>query len=234
MYGYGYGYSPYSQAASFGSAYLILCFIGFVAAIVLTILLYRKFGRTAGEQGLKPTDKSTWGPFIRFETMWIDKVIRVLYLFFALGFLFFMLALLLSSFALGLGMFIGMLIFCTILTILVELFLRIGFEQVMLNVVIARNTTEIKNRLAAKDGDAPAAPAAPAPEPDPAPVAPAPAPGPMPTHVAAPEPPAVPAEPEQTAPAPEPPAPTSKVCPTCGTENALDAVFCYNCGTRLD
>lgn len=40
MYGYGYGYNAFANTLGTG---LVLGFIAFVAAIVVTVLLYRKF-----------------------------------------------------------------------------------------------------------------------------------------------------------------------------------------------
>ena len=69
MYGYGYGYENYGYGGpSFGigaagGIFVTLVVIGFIAAIVLAVVVYRKYASDGNEQPLSFKDKSTWGPF---------------------------------------------------------------------------------------------------------------------------------------------------------------------------
>ena len=77
MYGYGYGYNAFANTLGTG---LVLGFIAFVAAIVVTVLLYRKFIASANVHKL-PGVKHDWGPFFRFEHLIIENILKVLYIF---------------------------------------------------------------------------------------------------------------------------------------------------------
>ena len=68
-YGYGYGHNAFANTLGTG---LVLGFIAFVAAIVVTVLLYRKFIASANVHIL-PGVKHDWGPFFRFEHLIIRK-----------------------------------------------------------------------------------------------------------------------------------------------------------------
>ena len=104
MYGYGYGYENYGYGGpSFGigaagGIFVTLVVIGFIAAIVLAVVVYRKYASDGNEQPLSFKDKSTWGPFLRFDKLVIDKILRALYIFCAIFTAFFFLALVLSLF----------------------------------------------------------------------------------------------------------------------------------------
>lgn len=249
--GYGYDANPLGQLVNFGSAFGVLMFIALVAAIVLTVMGYKRFVSDKNELHLSYKDKKSWGPFLRFDILLIDKILKALYMFNALLVLFGCAAGALSSISFGFGAFLGALVGMIILCIVLELLLRVGYEFVMLNVMIARNTSDIRRKLFS---DAPTAPAAPA---SPAPVAPAPAPAPAPTAPAAqapvapePEPAAEPDAFESApttvldcgdqAPAdPAPVAPTEVVhkasfCPNCGAPVEPGDRFCGECGHKLD
>lgn len=213
-----------------------LMLVAFIASIVLTVIGYKRFvGSASSKLRIDPRDQRTWGPFLNFDTLIIDRVIKALYMFNAIflalatvvgvvaalfaGFEEFLLAIIGGALALAAG----------------ELLLRLFYELVMMTVVIARNTSAIKRELckdeiADEDGISSLTPA-PAPVEavytyvPPAPVstpAPAPEPGPAPEPIAAPEP-----EPE---PEPEPAAPT---CPQCGATVSADDKFCTSCGFKL-
>ena len=168
MYGYGYNsYSYDSGASNAAGALLLLMLVGFIAAIVLTVILYKKYAKDETQQGFKLGDKATWGPFLKFETLIIDGIIKVLYIFTALNTAFIFAAVVLSSIFAGFAAFLISLIFCAILLVICELLIRVAYEQTMLSVVVARNTTAIKKHLCGDDPSdpAPAFPAPAAPEP---------------------------------------------------------------------
>ena len=247
MYGYGYGYENYGYGGpSFGigaagGIFVTLVVIGFIAAIVLAVVVYRKYASDGNEQPLSFKDKSTWGPFLRFDKLVIDKILRALYIFCAIFTAFFFLALVLASLADGIVVFLITLIMCAILCLIIELLERVSFESVMLSVIITRNTSDIKGML----GSRPASelpPAGPAPQPpfQPAPEAPA-------HH--APQPPEAPDQPEQPqgaaaqpepALAPETPSAEQAApaaggfCPVCGAPVQPGSHFCPECGKKLD
>lgn len=58
---------------------LVLSVIAFIAAIVVTVLLYMKY-ISEGKVTTQAT-KHDWGPFFRFESLIIEKILKVLYLF---------------------------------------------------------------------------------------------------------------------------------------------------------
>ena len=244
MYGYWSGYDTYGYCStSFGigaagELFVTRLLIGFIAATVLAVVVYRKYASDGNEQPLSFKDKSTWGPFLRFDKLVIDKILRALYIFCAIFTAFFFLALVLASLADGIGAFLITLIMCVILCLIIELLERVSFESVMLSVIITRNTSDIKGMLGSRPtselppaGPAPQAPFQPAPE---APAQPAP------------EPPVAPAQPQATpdqpAPAPAPETASTEqaapaaggFCPVCGAPVQPGSHFCPECGKKLD
>ncbi|MBR3385672.1 MAG: DUF4282 domain-containing protein [Atopobiaceae bacterium] len=150
MYGYDYGYgygNPLQMLSNMG----VLGFVAFIASIVLTVILYRRYARVPGSRLVNLTDKSTWGPFLRFETLLIERILKVLYIF---SMVFVPLALLagaLSSFAMGFGVGMAALVGAIVVTVLAEVGIRLVYEAIMLNVVIARNTSDIKRAMGIAD-----------------------------------------------------------------------------------
>lgn len=241
MYWYGYGgNSAFNALALSGGALAFLSFIGFIASIVCTVLLYRKFVSTgkATPLGLK----KDWGPFIRFESLLIEKILIVLYLFIALSIAFGCAASIISSLfgimydpASVLLAILGFLILFVILEVLHRLF----FEFMMMTILIWKNTSVIRKTLSGGD-DACSAIASPMSEYVKAATAPTPsADSASASHpVAAPQSfveqkkevvvDVQPTEPVTVA----PPAPSSEwVCSACGFTN-VSGSFCAHCGTK--
>lgn len=235
--GYGYDANPFGQLVNFGSAFGVLMFIALVAAIVLTVMGYKRFVSDKNELHLSYKDKKSWGPFLRFDILLIDKILKALYMFNALLVLFGCAAGALSSLSFGFGAFLGALVGMIILCIVLELLLRVGYEFVMLNVMIARNTSDIRRKLFSDAPTKPAAPASPAPE---APVAPEPEPAPTPEPDAFETAPTTVLDRSDQAPAdPAPVAPTeaapkASFCPNCGAPVEPGDHFCGECGHKLD
>ncbi len=247
MYGYGYGYNNYgygSPSFGFGAAggiFATLLAIGFIAAIVLAVVVYRKYASDGNEQPLSLKDKSTWGPFLRFDKLVIDKILRALYIFCAIFTAFFFLALVLASLADGIAVFLITLIMCAILCLIIELLERVSFESVMLSVIITHNTSDIKGMLERRPTTE-LPPAGPAPEPpfQPGPVAPVEPDSESPVAPVEPEQPQTPATQQAPAPAPEATSPeqtapaTGGFCPMCGAPIQPGSHFCPECGKKLD
>ncbi|MDD6358940.1 MAG: zinc-ribbon domain-containing protein [Parafannyhessea umbonata] len=250
--GYGYDSNPLGQLFGFGAAEGVLILVAFIAAIVLTVMGYKRFISDKNELHLSFKDKKSWGPFLRFDILLIDKILKALYIFNALFVLFACASVALSSLSFGFGAFLGSLVGMALLCIVLEILLRVGYEFAILNVMIARNTSDIRRKLFSDASSAPATPA-PAPTPSPAPVAPvAPAPAPESAPAPAPEPVSTP-EPDafETAPttvldrsnqapadpapvAPTEVAPKASFCPNCGAPVEPGDHFCGECGHKLD
>ena len=85
MYGYGYGYrSPSLGIDAMGGIFVTLLVIAFIAAIVLAVAGYRKYVSDGTEQPFRLKDPGTWGPFLRFDKLVIDKILKALYIFCAI------------------------------------------------------------------------------------------------------------------------------------------------------
>lgn len=168
-YGYGYGFDPFNMIGSAG----VLTFVALIATIVLTVIIYRKYAKIPGQQLVKLTDKSTWTPFLRFDTLLIERILKVLYIFNLVFIPLFSLATALSAFSMGFGAglaaLVGMAIFCVI----AEVITRLVYEGIMLNVVIARNTSDIKRAMGVADTFDSDGISSPAPAAGPRPTAPA-------------------------------------------------------------
>lgn len=140
-------YSVYGNLDRIAGAFGILMLIAFVASIVVTVMLYSRYAANRGESVINLSDRRTWGPFLRFDTLLIERILKVFYIFLATFSAFSYVAIALSSFAGGFGVGLGMLIGGLITLIVSELVLRVAFESMMLRVIIARNTSEISRQL---------------------------------------------------------------------------------------
>lgn len=81
MYGYSsYGPDLFSLLGFAGGIWVSLTFIAFVAAIVCTVLLYRKYVSSFDKSQLKNA-KHDFGPFLRFEKFWSEKILIILFIY---------------------------------------------------------------------------------------------------------------------------------------------------------
>ena len=211
-----------------------LMLVAFIASIVLTVIGYKRFvGSARSKLRIDPRDQRTWGPFLNFDVLIIDRVIKALYMFNAIFLALATVVGIIAALFAGFKEFLLGLIGGAIALVVGELLLRLFYELVMMTVVIARNTSAIKRELckdeiADEDGISSLTPA-PAPVEavytyvPPAPVA-APAPAP------APEPDSEPDQESSPNPEPEPSAPT---CPQCCATVSPDDKFCTSCGFKL-
>lgn len=147
-YGYGMGGSPLNSLLQAGTAFTVLSIVAFIASIVCTVIVYKKYVSTADAYSRVNRDKQeTLRSFLRFDTLIIEKLLKAFYLFGAISTVFFALAILISSLFVSAGAFGGTFIAVIIIVPISELIHRVVYEFVMLNIVIARNSTEIKNMM---------------------------------------------------------------------------------------
>lgn len=210
--GYGYGYGAGAGVTA------VLVIVALIAAIIMAIVGYKKYATDPMEKSISISDQSTWGPFLRFDTLLIDKIVKALYIFNALFVAFAYIAILIGSLFNGFGAFLATLVFGGLVCIVVELLVRVFHESIMLAVIVARNTSDIKRMMGSNGSDVGSLPTPGKPQPGPVPYAPAPfytgypvpptSPIP-PSDSAAPTTPVVPVEPVRPAPV-APPAPASE------------------------
>ncbi len=197
-----------------------LMLVAFIASIVLTVIGYKRFVIGSDSKlNIDPRDQRTWGPFLNFDTLIIDRVIKALYMFNAIFLALATVVGVIAALFAGFEEFLLAVLGGAILLAVGELLLRLFYELVMMTVVITRNTSAIKRELCkdeVADADGISS------------LTPAPVPEPAVFSVVAPEPEPEP-EPEP-APAPEPVAPT---CPQCGATVSPDDKFCTSCGFKL-
>lgn len=143
--GYAFGYSA---VAGSGTG-IILSIIAFIAAIVVSAILYSKFiseEKVAGSASVK----RDWKPFFRFESLLIEKILKALYLFTACFIAFEAVANIITSLTLIIynpgGAILGI-ISALILGVILEILNRVGFEFSLMIVLIWKNTSEIKKSL---------------------------------------------------------------------------------------
>lgn len=168
MYGsYAYGYGGYNGLIATASIGLLLGFVAFVAAIVVTVLFYKKYiavdniHKVQPSQALKHHD---WGPFFRFEHLIVENILKVLYIFFASLIAFESAAFILSS-LMGIfsdpGAVLFSIIFILIICVVLEVVTRLWFEFSLLTVLIWKNTSAIRKTVS--NGEPESVPNAPVP-----------------------------------------------------------------------
>lgn len=153
MYGsYGYGYSTMANTVGVG---LVLGFIAFVAAIVVTVLFYKKF-IAVDNIHKSPGLKRDWGPFFRFEHLIIENILKVLYIFAACLIAFECAASIITSLFTIMydpgAAFAGILIML-IVCIVLEVLNRLWFEFALLTVLIWKNTSAIRKSVSGQQDD---------------------------------------------------------------------------------
>ena len=151
MYGYSsYGSDLFSLLGFAGGIWLSLTFIAFVAAIVL---LYRKYVSSFDKNQLKNA-KHDFGPFLRFEKFWSEKILIVLFIynmcFIAFGSAAAVISLL-SMLTYDAGSVFIAILTVVVLFVLGEVFNRLFYEFFMLIVKMWRNTQDIRSVLVGND-----------------------------------------------------------------------------------
>lgn len=151
LMGYGKNYGGGMTLGSLvngGTAFMVLSLVALIASIVCTVIVYKKFVSTGGTHSRDIVGNTSWiAPFLRFDTLIIEKLLKALYLFGAISTVFFALAFLISSLFVSMGSFMATLIGVIVGVPISEVIHRIVYEFLMLNIVIARNTTEIRNAV---------------------------------------------------------------------------------------
>ena len=250
--GFGYGNSIGNSVA--------LVFLAIILALAATIAAYIFIIPESKRNKLNGFCK--WlHDFLNLKKLWIESVLRFLYVFDTALIIIAGFFTMFSSFLAGL-----------LMMVLGPIAFRLIFEGIFMFILLVKNVIEMNNRLKGNQDDifasntnkfaeklsarassamhkaatpkaAPAPVATPnvAPAPVPTPnVAPAPvptpnvAPAPVPTPNVAPAP--VPTPNVAPAPVPTPnvaPAPKPVVCPNCGSPVSPDSAFCTQCGTSL-
>lgn len=152
MYGSSYygGSDVLSLLAAAGGVWLTLSFIAFVAAIVCTVLIYRKFVSSQEHRG-NSLGKHDFGPFLRFEKFWSEKILIVLFIYNMCSIAFecaaAAIALLFAIAYSPSGAIMGILLIA-LLFVVSEVMNRLFFEFIMLIVKMWRNTQEIRAAVA--------------------------------------------------------------------------------------
>lgn len=154
MYGYSsYGPDLFSLLGFAGGIWLSLTFIAFIAAIVCTVLLYRKYVSSFDNNQLKNA-KHDFGPFLRFEKFWSEKILIVLFIynmcFIAFGSAAAVISLL-SMLTYDVGSVFIAIFTVAMLFVLGEVFNRLFYEFFMLIVKMWRNTQDIRSAIVGND-----------------------------------------------------------------------------------
>lgn len=148
MYGSSYygGGDIFSLLYFAGSAWAALSFVAFVAAVVCTVLLYRKYV-SSSPQVAKRNGKHDFGPFFRFERFWSEKILIVLFIYNMCSIAFECAATavaLLFALPYDAGSVFVAILFVVLLFVVSEVLNRLFFEFFMLIVKMWRNTQEIR------------------------------------------------------------------------------------------
>jgi hypothetical protein len=190
-----------TQAAA-GIVLLIFTIIGFIGGIVLffTFMSKKNEGQFSGFLGW------LYG-FLNFKVLFAETLLRALYVIAACTITMWALAILFSGASFG-GAFLAFLL----LLVFGNVIVRIIYEFLLIRLIIAKNTSEINEKLG---HGAPKGPSSPVP-------APAPAPAPAFTPAPAPAPAEAPAK-----------GPAGQFCPSCGAPLGFIEQFCPKCGTKV-
>lgn len=186
---------------------VFLSVVAFIASIVLTVILYRKFISSDSVRKITP-GVSGWATFFRFDHLLVENILKALYMFFAFEIAFQSIALIIGvpfgpGMRMGVGQFFMWFFGLVIGVIVLEVILRISFEFSLLTVLIWKNTTAIRKTME-QGAQLPAASGMPG----------------SPNQVAAPNAAA------QTV-------PQGWLCPKCGHNNRTGK-FCAKCGAKKD
>ncbi len=144
------GSDIFSLLSLSGGIWLSLTLAAFIAAIVCTVLLYRKYVSEPGASKV-PGAKHDFGPFLRFEKFWSEKILIVLFIynmcFIAFGSAAAAISLLSTIAYSAAGAFFGV-ILVAVLFVLGEVSNRLFYEFFMLIVKMWRNTQDIRAAVA--------------------------------------------------------------------------------------
>ncbi len=139
----------YSSAMNTLVMTAILIFIAFIAAVVVTVILYKKYIATDNIYK-NPHIKNDWGPFFRFEHLVIENTLKVLYIFTTSLIAFISAAFIITAFTTigyDAGGAFGSILFIVIVCFVLEILNRLGFEFSLLTVLIWKNTSAIRKTL---------------------------------------------------------------------------------------
>lgn len=130
---------------------VFLSVVAFIASIVLTVILYRKFVSPDSVHKITP-GVSGWATFFRFDHLLVENILKALYMFFAFEIAFQCIALIIGvpfgpGMRMGVGQFFMWFFSLIIGVIVLEVILRIGFEFSLLTVLIWKNTTAIRKTM---------------------------------------------------------------------------------------
>lgn len=152
MYGSSYssGSDFFSLIFAAGGAWVALSFIAFIAAIVCTVLLYKKYVAEAKTHQVA-VSKRDFGPFLRFEKFWSEKILIALFIYHMCLIAFESAAAAISllfaiTYSIA-GVFFGLLAI-GLLFVLGEVLNRLIFEFFMLILKMWRNTQDIRDAVA--------------------------------------------------------------------------------------
>jgi hypothetical protein len=188
----------------------VLLVVAFIASVVVSVIVYRNFVSTHDEPLIRIGHKETWGPFLRFERLAIDGILKALYLFFAVNAAFCWIAIVIASIFAGAAAFLVAVLGGGILLVLIEIVLRLGYETRMLLVIITKNTNDLSAGLLAHSSVEQGA----FPAPDLSPSSVSQDSGTVTTQGARQD------------------AASGWTCAKCGTTNIEAATFCRTCGTH--
>ena len=112
-----------------------LMLVAFIASIVLTVIGYKRFVIGSDSKlNIDPRDQRTWGPFLNFDTLIIDRVIKALYMFNAIFLALATVVGVIAALFAGFEEFLLAVLGGAILLAVGELMLRLLYELVMMTV----------------------------------------------------------------------------------------------------